>query len=83
MAVVVNDAAPVAQAIGAQTDACAAKRPQADALAQNRGRLDLQDAAALGHNRGGRGGIGLEIRTQLIRSTENAIPRARDRVHER
>ena len=46
-------------------------------------RLYLQDAAALRDDRGGRCGIGLTIRTQLIRSAKNAITRARDRIHER
>ena len=47
VAIVVNDAAPVAQAIAAQTDSRATKRSQSDALAQNRGWFNLQDAAAL------------------------------------
>ena len=60
----------------------ATKRSQTDAFAQDPGRRNFQDAAALLDNRRGRRGIGLAIRAELVRSAENAITSARDRIHE-
>ena len=58
------------------------ERAQSDLHGDHRRRVDPEDAAAFGNDRGGVGGWGLAIFADRIGAAENAIVRARNGVHQ-
>ena len=83
MAVVVNDRAIIAKVLAFEANARFAKWTKADALVEDTGIIDLQNATALGDDCRCCSRINGEIVADFIRAAEKAIIPARDRVHER